>query len=80
MGGWVEKCTLDDGWQKKKSNEPGENIVLHVACGYKVLCHNFNLTPKLNGTRSKSTRKNRNIIIIEYAGPPKRCAPTQNIL
>ena len=37
----------------KRFRVEGDNIVLHMACvGCKVLCHNFNPTPKLNRTRS----------------------------
>lgn len=42
--------------QAGKPNAEGDNIVLHVACEHKVLCHNFNLTPKLNEARSKQAR------------------------
>lgn len=39
--------------QEEKPNTRGDSIVLHVTCERKVLCHNFNLTPKSNRTRNK---------------------------
>lgn len=39
--------------QAEKPNTRGDSIVLHVTCERKVLCHNFNLTPKSNRTRNK---------------------------
>lgn len=72
--------------QEEKPNTRGDSIVLHVTCERKVLCHNFNLTPKSNRTRNKQAHAKKpattfhtiECYIESISGRVEQRAPTQN--